>query len=151
MEASKEMRAVPQIVSFIDGGRLDVRARQQIKRLFSLLEGRRVRLTVEEVKRKRSNNQNAYYWGVVVPMVQELFKDAGTDAEAQDIHEFLKGYVGGMRKVVVVKGKPYTILQSTASLGTIEFEDYLEKIRAWAAGIGLQIPFPHERIDNEQC
>ena len=35
------------------------------------LEGRRVTVTVEKEKRKRSNPLNRYYWGVVLQLIAE--------------------------------------------------------------------------------
>jgi hypothetical protein len=48
-------------------------------------------------------------------------------------------------------------LKSTTDLSTPDFEIYMEKIRAWAAGYGHKIPLPHEIIqdfdqkEEEEC
>ena len=39
-------------------------------------EGQNVIVTIEKAKKKRSNPQNSFYWGVCLPIIQYGFKDA---------------------------------------------------------------------------
>jgi hypothetical protein len=113
----------------------------------SKMDGKRLVLTLKEQKRKRSQNQNAYYWGVVVAAVTQMFRDAGNYVDGEDVHEFLKLRVGKLsRNIVTPKGEVVKSLGSTAKLSTQEFEVYLERIRAWAAEYGCSIPLPHEEV-----
>jgi len=113
----------------------------------SNLNGKIIKITIEESKKKRSLNQNAYYFGVVVQAVLQMFIEAGNDVDDEEVHLFLKREVGKLTKIITDKqGNKSTILQSTARLSTIEFEQYLERIRAWAAGLGVVIPLPRENI-----
>ena len=46
-------------------------------------EGKEVTVTIERKRRMRSNNQNKFYWGVVIPIIAELTgydKDRAHDA-----------------------------------------------------------------------
>jgi hypothetical protein len=109
------------------------------------LDGKRVVITVKEQKRRRSMNQNSYYWGVVVAAVTEMFRDAGNYVDADNLHDFLKLRVGELGpNIVTPDGKMTKSLGSTAKLSTMKFEWYLERIRAWAAEFGLVIPLPNE-------
>ncbi|WP_261345040.1 hypothetical protein [Limnoglobus roseus] len=38
---------------------------------------------------------------------------------------------------------------STKRLTTVEFEEYTEKVRAWAATMGIALPLPNETLENE--
>jgi hypothetical protein len=108
------------------------------KRWFALkqhLEGKEVEITLQKRRKKRSLNQNSYYWGCVLLHVME----AGgflTDEEAHD----------AMRMHFLVKRDgPLPTVRSTTELTTAEFEEYLEKIRILAAQMwGEYIPLPNE-------
>lgn len=116
----------------------------QVAKALQRWEGKRVSLKLSEAKKRRSISQNAYYWGVVVPAVQGLLEQHGNTYEPEEIHEFLKARVGGLRKVVIAPGGPEIVTQSTARLSTTEFQEYLAKVVAWAAEFDLQIPEPNE-------
>lgn len=82
-------------------------------------------------------------WGVVVKMLSD---EMGLIPE--ETHELLKGMF--LKKGVEVGGKRYEIVKSTASLSIEEFEEYLEKIRLWAAvELNCEIPLPNEIVLDE--
>lgn len=111
------------------------------------LPGKRFMLTLKEQKRKRSLNQNNYYWGVVVPAVTGMFREHGNYYDDNDVHEFLKLRVGKLaQNMLMPDGEVVKSLGSTAKLTTQEFEVYMERIRAWAAEYGLAVPLPNETI-----
>lgn len=100
----------------------------------TLLEGKEVDVIVRKHKKNRSNNQNAYYWGVCIKILSEEL--GYTDDE---MHSALKMMFlqDNLRKIPTLK--------STTSLTTVEFEEYLEKIRQWAAQeLSCIIPLPNE-------
>lgn len=96
---------------------------------------------VSKRRQSRSLNQNAYYWGVVVKMLAEEF---GYDP--QDMHEALK-YKFLASSIQLENGEFLFFPKQSSELNTIEFEDYLEKIRIWAImEFNILIPLPHEVI-----
>jgi hypothetical protein len=113
------------------------------------LAGKRIQLTVEKIKHSRTNNQNKYYWGVVVKLISQH-----TGHDPEQIHELLKqmfspkwhfvrSFQPQAQKVILdeVSGIP----TSTARLDTIEFVEYTERCRLWANDfLGLSIPLPGE-------
>lgn len=102
-------------------------------------EGRKAWITIGGRKNTRSTNQNAYYWGVVVDM---LAKYLGYFPD--EIHEVLKQKFLPAREVRLNEGV-IIIPESTAKLDSAQFEDYLEKIRVWAAtDLNFTIPLPNE-------
>lgn len=134
-----------EIPAVIQNGMLPAAVQQRLAAVLSRMEGKRIILTVREQKRRRSLNQNAYYWGVVVEMVTGMFREAGNNVNPEEVHEFLKLRVGKLSRVMVTPhGEVVKSLASTTSLSTQEFEVYLEKVRAWAAEFGLVIPLPNE-------
>jgi len=55
-------------------------------------EGQNVIVTIEKAKKKRSNPQNAYYWGVLIGLTIEGIKNEwGEIWGIEKTHEFLKG------------------------------------------------------------
>ena len=98
------------------------------------LDGKEIELIVRRLKKKRSKQQNRYYWGVVVELLCET-----TGYNEEEMHESLK--------MLFLKDLTRKIptLRSTASLTTKEFEKYLARIRMWAAqNLGCSIPEPNE-------
>jgi hypothetical protein len=104
------------------------------------LAGKRVQVTVERITRKRSTNQNAYYWSVVVG---EIAKHTGHDPE--QIHELLKTMQSPKWYLHPATSVQIGIPTSTTRLDTIQFAEYTERCRMWANDfLGLQIPLPGE-------
>ena len=130
-----------------DGGVIPPDLLQAAKNVVARLVGKSVILSIRVSSRRRSNNQNAYYWGVVIPYIKQMFDDYGNNLDEEDIHEFLKKEIGKLSKSVLLPtGEFRYITGSSAELSTVGMENYLEKIRAWAAECGLVIPLPNERM-----
>lgn len=93
-------------------------------------------IDINKKTKKRTTPENSYYWGVVIEMIADY-----TGHDPDEIHEAMK--LKYLRKGVDKYGLITT--RSTASLTTTEFEEYLEKVRAWAAvTLSLTIPLPNE-------
>lgn len=100
-------------------------------------KGKTVQVTAENLRKVRSTEQNAYYWGVVVRMIADHC-GYRTAEEVQGVHEELR------RKFLTGHG-PLSVTPSTASLSTEEFSEYVEAVRRWAADeLGIYIPDPNE-------
>ena len=100
----------------------------------STFEGKDVEVIVRKFKKERSNQQNKYYWGVVISLLCET-----TGYFDEEMHDALKMMFlrDDTRKIPT--------LRSTANLTTVEFEEYLEKIRIWAVQeLNCIIPLPNE-------
>ncbi len=120
-----------------------------IRDVIRRFEGKRVKVTIGKFKRQRSRRQNAYYWGVVLKYVHEMFLEFGNDVSSDDTHEYLKEHIGKLFKDIEGPGGEIrTIVRSSTELSTSEWEDFMEKIRAWAASVGLQIPLPNEMVTS---
>ncbi len=107
------------------------------KELFNIqlkaFEGKHIDLSVKLPSKNRSNNQNRFYWGVLIDIIG---KELGYTAD--ETHEALK-----MKFLLDRRGKIPTV-RSTAVLTTKEFEDYLEDIKRWAAEfLNVVLPDPN--------
>ncbi len=73
------MKGALEYSCLVTGGRIPAEVSRAVATALRRMEGKRVIVSLREHKRTRSNNQNRYYWGVVVPLVLEMFVDAGND------------------------------------------------------------------------
>jgi hypothetical protein len=134
----------------IKGGR--IRNGEAFREEFKHLRDGNYKITVKDI-RTRSLPQNAYYWGVVVPMVKKGLYDEGFDEVKtnEDAHEVLK--LLHLKKQFVSKstGDVIEFGGSTAELNVPGFNDYIERICRWAAEyLGIAIPSPNEQYGDFQ-
>lgn len=88
--------------------------------------------------KKRSNNENSYYWGVVIDAIA-----TETGNEPETIHQALK--IKFLLNRMQCNGMLIATTKSTTELTTIEFEAYLDKVRLWASEfLHIEIPLPNE-------
>lgn len=109
-----------------------------IKHIASQKDGSDVWVTIGSKRKERSLNQNAWYWGVVLAVIAEE-----TGHTAEELHEIFKRMFLPPR-VVTYKEKELKIASSTANLNTLEFSQYIERIRAEAGTMGITIPDPSQ-------
>lgn len=99
-------------------------------------------LSLREAAPGRSNQQNRYFHGVVVPIIAEHL--GYDEAETKEIlkYKFLKE----VRFINTNEGiEAIDFIRSTASLTTIEFEIFNKRIRMWAADyLSVVVPLPNE-------
>lgn len=115
--------------------------------LRDLKDGRHL-VSVKDMRR-RSLPQNAYYWGVIVPMIREGLYDSGYDdvRTNDDAHEILKHIHLKKRMINKQTGEVIDIGGSTAELSIPEFNDFIERICRWSAEfLGVVIPSPNEQL-----
>jgi hypothetical protein len=102
--------------------------------------GKRFQLTLEPEKSTRSNEQNRYYWGIIIEMIAVEFCGMATESDKDHVHRGLGGLF--LRRKDEKTGLEY--IESTTKLSVQEFQDYLQQCRHWAAENGLSIPEPNE-------
>lgn len=109
-------------------------------------EGKRVNVTVSTEKRTRSNEQNRYYWGVIIPMVYEALQGmTEEDIDKLDVHEVLKRRFLLNDVPITIEKERIFYTRSTKSLTTVGAEQYFSDIRNWASVyLHIYIPEPNE-------
>lgn len=91
----------------------------------------------------RSNKQNRYYRGIVIPMIQQGLKDLGTEVSMQEVHEYLKAKFNYTEFINKESGEYERIPVSTTRLNKGGFNDYLHSIQIFAAdSLHIEIPDP---------
>ena len=103
-------------------------------------DGTKIDITIRKHKEKRTNEQNRYYFGVVVPILADFFGHDNID----DMHEDLKLEFNPVKSKI----DPSKIIGGTTTkLSTVEFfsaeDSYVNRICRWAASeYGIFIPPP---------
>ena len=103
-------------------------------------DGTKLDITIRKHKSKRSNEQNRYYFGVVLPILADYFGHDNTE----DMHEDMKLKFNPIESKIE-PGK--TIGGTTTKLSTVDFfsaeTSYVERICRWAATeYSIYIPPP---------
>ena len=102
--------------------------------------------TVTPNRKTRSNQQNAYLWGVVYPAVLLGLKDAGWEiTHEEQVHEYCKQAFAAREVINKDTGEVLSLPSSTARMQTAEFNVYVDKIKAFALEyLNITIPEPNE-------
>lgn len=104
-------------------------------------------ITIEKQKKKRSIEQNRYYWGVVVPLVKQGLLDVGYRMTTELTHEYLKEHFNVLELINERTGEILKTIGSTTEMSTSQIMDYFTKITEWAAEyLNVQIPQPNEQL-----
>jgi hypothetical protein len=128
----------------VQKGKLFVRNRRAFdQQVAQLKETWELEVIVQRLRAARSMNQNRWYWSQVVGLVSQY-----TGSTPDDIHAIYKAKflpriitVPNIRTGEVVA--EFTLGGSTRTMNTLEFSQYCESIREWAADtLGVIIPDP---------
>ena len=108
-------------------------------------EGKTLEIKISIRRGKRSLPQNRFYWGVVIPIIHDAFKQLGHRLNPEEVHFFLKQKFN-YHTVVTEHGELIGELpKSTTELNKLEFMEYIDKITQWCAEIlNIQIPEPKQ-------
>lgn len=132
----------------IKQGKLLLKQRDIFAKNLIKFEGKEIYIVIDKWSEKqlRSEAANRYYWGVVLATIE-----AETGQDKDLLHAFF-GKMFLMRHEEVL-GKIIDFIPSTTSLSPIEFMEYINKIKDYAAqpkpeGLGIYIPEAGEIVDN---
>jgi hypothetical protein len=108
-------------------------------------------VTFEKPKKKRSNNQNQFYWGVCIPLIQSGLKDAtGEFRTAENIHyKILLPLFAPTNEIVNTEtGECISEKLSSSEMTTTQFCEYILEIQKWASEfLSIDIPSPNENLE----
>lgn len=127
------MKFEPSFATTIQTGKLEIVDKQKFLLYIKSLRDGSYYLKLSKKELNRSNAQNSYYWGVIIPLLSEhfgYFKD--------EMHEALK------LKFLIDDSRELPTIKSTSMLSTAEFCEYTNKIIIFAGENGIYIPEPGE-------
>ena len=111
-------------------------------RLFGLLKHLKGHhaVGIKKHRHQRSNNQNRYYWGVVLAYMAEE-----TGYTKDEVHQLMQRRFLKYAKDVLDGSEEF--VRSTSSLNTLEMQEYIDQICIFAISeLGVYIPQPGEIV-----
>lgn len=131
----------------VKNGKFTLSAANEIKNFLVPLEGKEVEITLKKARSKRTDRQNRYYFGCVVPIVCEALKDLGHDLNKVECHEWLKMKFN-YTSVADREGNHIAdVPRSTTTLTKTEFGEYIERVAQWCSEmLNITIPEPSEQV-----
>ncbi len=136
-----------EIRSEVKNGTL-TRNRNLIKDAIETFEGKQIVIKIEKAKKKRSTQQNRFYYGVIIPIVQNCLKDAGHILTNESTHDLIK--LKFLKEVLFVNedtGEVIERIKSTTELSTSQFMDLLAEINNFTFEyFGVSLPSPNDDL-----
>jgi hypothetical protein len=124
------------------------RNRKMILDIIASFEGKIIDITFQKKRKSRSNQQNAYYWGVLLPILQGAIKDSWGEIWSIDkVHELVKNRFCYTEKINEDSGEILQLPKSTTECTTTEFEEYQSQVREFLSEwFNVDAPLPNEQI-----
>lgn len=116
-----------------ENGILHVFNRKVFDEAVKRFAGKDIEITVKKKKSVRSSQQNRYYFGIVIPVLQNGLNEVGYDMNKQDVHEFIKANFCYNEIVNKETGEIFRVTKSTTRLNKSEFSEMIEKIKIFAS------------------
>jgi hypothetical protein len=99
-------------------------------KIFDHYEGFTIDVTFKKRTNKRSVEQNSYYWGVIIPIIQNCVVDqCGEVWSGQKVHELLLGKFNTEELINTSTGETVIKTRSTTENTTVQQEAYHEHCR----------------------
>jgi len=119
----------------------------QIQSALQALEGKRVKITIEEFKKPRSNAQNAYYYGCVLPAYKEAFAANNVFLDNDQMHAWIKEFVWEWYVDLDMNGIPFRKVLSSTHVDVKQWEELMTKCRYYATKhLNIDIQEPQEKM-----
>ena len=99
-------------------------------------------VTVEPFNKPRTNQQNAYLWGVVYPTILEAGGETLRGWQADDLHEYFLGEIYGWETLEGMGRKRMKPVKRSSRMSRSDFMNFLEEISQRCANLGIVIPEP---------
>ena len=92
-----------------------------------------LQLIVQPIVNQRSLDQNAYYWGVVIPFVRSLYFESGTVLTDKQTHIEMRIMFLTEETASLITGEVLSLIGHTSELSTKQFAEYIENIAQFVA------------------
>lgn len=102
------------------------------------------RIEVKKVRKPRSLDQNGWLFGCIYPILLDALLEAGWEfVSVEQVHEFFKAQMTADKVVNKHTGEIVEFPCSTATMDTVTFSTYCEKLREYAKEfLNVDIPDP---------
>lgn len=120
-----------------------------IRDAITQFEGKDIQIIFKRKYKKRTNNENAFYWGVWIPILQRAVRDTwGEVRDASEVHDIIKLNCNYEEKVNEHTGEFIRVPKSSTQLNTYEWEfEFKQKVRQFALDFfNVVLPEPNEQL-----
>jgi hypothetical protein len=136
-----------EFISLIKDGKLQPSTTNNILKVLSGLEGKRVRITLEKVSAKRSLQQNAYLH-LLFTIFTESLNELGNDFTMDEVKELCKAKFALIDVMNKDTGECLgQRIKGTSEMTKTELNLFIENIIRWAADyFSIVLPYPSEQL-----
>lgn len=122
--------------------------RTRIQDAVKSFEGKEITIIIKRKRKTRSNEQNRYYWGLLIPLMVDAVKvEWGEIWSNEKAHEFFKMHFLYYEKLNEETGQIIKLPKSTTENTTVEMEEYHSQIREFLVEwFNVTAPLPGENI-----
>ncbi len=119
-----------------------------VRSILESYEGLTIDIEFRKRTNKRSNRQNSYHWGVIIPITQNCIKiEWGEIMGANEVHEFLKHNCNYVEEVNEETGEVLRRVKGTTENSTTDQEQFHENCRRLVKDFfNTKIPLPNEDL-----
>ena len=137
-----------EFISIIKDGKLQPSTTNNILKVLSGLEGKRVRVTLEKVSAKRSLQQNAYLH-LLFTIFAESLNDLGNEFTVDEVKELCKAKFALIDVMNKETGECLgQRIKGTSEMTKTELNLFIENIIRWAADyFSIVLPYPSEQLE----
>ena len=124
------------------------RNRNDILNAIKQFEGKTIIFKLSILSKKRSLEQNSYYWGVIIPITKNAIHESwGEVWNTEKTHEFLKSKFLFYEKINTETSEIIRVPKSTTENTTTEQEVYYFEIREFLKEwFNVDCPLPNENL-----
>jgi hypothetical protein len=136
-------------LSNVDGGKLQLNVRQQIAEKLPYFNGKRVKITIEKLSAKRSNQQNSYLHLILTIFSNELIDYTGDDTwDLESVKNMCKAKF--LSEDVVNKETGEVVgrkIKKTSQCNKLELAEFIDKVQRYAMQeFGIYLPTANEHL-----
>lgn len=139
----------------IENGRITSN-RNAIQKAIEVCDGKTVEISIRTVSSKRSNQQNAYWWGCVVPIARGVFVDAGHHVDNDGAHYLLCDLIrqslpdSVLWDEVLINDTYVKKSRGTSELSKSDFNTLITEMQQiMSEWFNINVPDPNEQITIE--
>lgn len=134
----------------ITDGKMKIVKRKEFDDFVKSQKNGNFQLTLKKIYRKRSVNQNAFYWGPFLDSELSALYDEGYHFPNKDyLHEWNKKNFSTEKLVNEMNGEVIDIIIPTSAMSTVQFENLMESIRlTFRENYNCELPYPNTYYDS---
>ena len=125
------------------------RNRKALANTIAEFNGKEIIITIEKKRKKHSDLQRGYYFGVIVNLIRlAIFEQWGDRVDSNQVHELLKQNCNWTERLNPGTGEIIKVAQSIKQHTTTEQEEFHEECRKFGKEwFNIDIPLPNEQIE----